>query len=145
MGERIQYWQYDNPREIEEEFGIPASDLNLPARLRERPRIFPVKDVHYSAVRRDPPPPWGGKPCAMWGLLRSSFGRCDRLAGKAQEIRIDALAELAAYYYVLDATGQKISKSVAKKIAVDMDFDYRSMHKEEMIELYTRHAEFDFG
>ena len=102
------------------------------------------KERQYSAVHREAPPPWGNKPLANWGLLVSGYGYCMSLAGKMEAIRLDTLAELAAYHYILDATGQKISKAEAKKIAADMDFDYRSMLPGEMVLLHAKHQTYDF-
>lgn len=142
---RIQYWQYDWQLKIEQEYGIPAQQLELPARLRERARLFPVKDIFYVSGSREDPPPWGGKP-GMWFLLKSDeAGQYKSLAGEMKFLRSDLLGVTAALYYVMDATGQKISRAVAGRIAADMDFDHRSMHTEEMIELYQRHAEFSFS
>ena len=114
-----------------------------PFRLAERGRIFDYRYKSYSAVYREPPPPWGGKP-GMWGLLKSGLGYCKSMAGKVESLNLKTLIELAAYYYVLDATGQKISKATARKISIDMDFGYRGMLPEEMVALYAKHQPFDF-
>jgi len=66
--------------------------------------------------------------------------------GPEHAISLSNLRIISAFHFMSDAVGeQHINRDIARKVADDPCFDHIAMLKTEMVELYTKHAGFDFS